>query len=188
LPGGWPSETCDSSSYPIAAGITIRACRKIKCERCTPRWCTYKSWTHEGGISTPMIVRWPGRVKPGSQTNQPAYIIDFMPTFCELAGTDYPSKYGGNEIISVEGKSMLPIFEGKAREPHDQLYWEWSDHRAVRQGKWKLVWDRKTWELYDIDADRTETNDLAKDQPERVEAMSKLWFDWADKTGLKTKE
>ena len=135
-----------------------------------------------------MIVRWPGRVKPGSQTNQPAYIIDFMPTFCELAGTDYPSKYGGNEIISVEGKSMLPIFEGKAREPHDQLYWEWSDHRAVRQGKWKLVWDRKTWELYDIDADRTETNDLAKDQPERVEAMSKLWFDWADKTGLKTKE
>ncbi|MBI1372164.1 MAG: sulfatase-like hydrolase/transferase [Phycisphaera sp.] len=148
----------------------------------------FKSWTHEGGVSTPMIVRWPGRVKPGTQTNQPGHIIDFMPTLCDLAGTNYPSEFHGNQIIPVEGISLLPIFEGKTRKPHDELYWEWSGHRAIRQGQWKLVWERKEWELYDIDADRTETHDLASSQPDRVEAMSKLWFVWADKTGLKTKK
>ena len=82
---------------------------------------------------------------------------------------------------------MLSIFEGNARKGHDTLYWEWAGNRAVRQGKWKLSWDRKVkqWELYDLVADRTETNDLAKGHSKRVERLSRKWIAWAKDTGVR---
>ena len=81
------------------------------------------------------------------------------------------------------------MFENKERKGHKTLCWEWSGNRAIRKGDWKLVWDKrqKKWELYDMSKDRTETQDLADTQPDRVKAMSAEWFDWAKKTGLKTK-
>ncbi|MFP6668112.1 MAG: arylsulfatase [Pirellulales bacterium] len=145
----------------------------------------YKSWVHEGGICTPMIARWPGTVKPGTITEQPAHIIDFMATFIELAKTEYPVSVNGNEIIPLEGKSIVPILRGQSRQPHATLAWEWSGNRAIRQGDWKLVWDGrfKKWELYNLKTDRTETADLAADDTKRVQRMSADWFAWARKTG-----
>ncbi len=145
----------------------------------------YKSWVHEGGICTPMIARWPGVIKPGTLTTQPGHIIDFMATFVELAGTEYPTKFNGEEIIPLEGKSLVPILRGETREPHAMLAWEWSGNRAIRQGDWKLVWDSriKEWEFYNLKVDRTETNDLAGENPDRVKQMSADWFAWAEKTG-----
>ncbi|MEE3219784.1 MAG: sulfatase/phosphatase domain-containing protein, partial [Planctomycetota bacterium] len=145
----------------------------------------YKSWVHEGGICTPMITRWPGTVKPGTITEQPAHIIDFMATFIELAKTEYPVSVNGNEIIPLEGKSIVPILRGQSRQPHATLAWEWSGNRAIRQGDWKLVWDGrfKKWELYNLKTDRTETADLAADDTKRVQRMSADWFAWARKTG-----
>ena len=72
---------------------------------------------------------------------------------------------------------------------HDSLAWYWSGNRALRQGPWKLVWDKGVgeWELYDISADRCETKNLAKQQPERVQQMSNDWFAWAEKVELGTK-
>ncbi len=149
----------------------------------------YKSWVHEGGISTPLIARWPGVVEPGTLTNQIGHIIDFMPTCIELAETEYPSEFGGQEILPCEGKSLVPILQGRERKPHETLCWFWSGNRAVRQGKWKLVWDKSNaaWELCDVVADRTELQNLATDQPERVEQMAKVWFAWADQTGVRYK-
>ena len=147
----------------------------------------YKSWVHEGGISTPLIVRWPGRVKPNTMTNQVGHVIDFMPTCLELAGAKYPETFAGNPIIPAEGKSLVPVFEGKDRRPHETLCWFWSGNRAVRQGNWKLVWDSLVggWELYDVEADRTELNDLAGRDPERVRRMSEVWFAWAEQMEVK---
>ena len=149
----------------------------------------YKAWAHEGGIATPLIARWPGVITPGTITRQVGHVIDFMPTCIELAETEYPEQYNGHKIIPLEGKSLVPIFQGKTRQGHHTLYWEWAGNRAVRQGKWKLTWDKtvRQWELYDLAADRTETNDLSRQYPERVKAMSEKWAAWAEQTGLKTK-
>lgn len=147
----------------------------------------YKVWMHEGGINTPCIVRWPGRVPANRITDEVGHIIDILPTFLELAGHDYPETFGGREILPVEGKSLLPVLLGGKREGHAELFWEFSGNRAVRRGDHKLVWDKltKSWELYDLSRDRTETSDLAPDQPELVESLRKSWEDWARKTGLK---
>ena len=106
-----------------------------------------------------------------------------MPTFLELAGGAYPTTFRGQEILPVEGKSMLPLLQGRERQPHDQLFWEWSGNRAIREGDMKLVWDKdvKQWELYDLSKDRTETINLANQQPARVETMSAAWGRWAEK-------
>ena len=146
----------------------------------------YKKWAHEGGIATPCIAWWPGQIKANSITKEVGHIIDFMPTFLELAGGKYPAKHKGNDILPVEGKSLLPILNGGKRGGHDQIAWQWSGNRALREGKWKLVWDKldKRWSLFDLEADRTETNDLASANPKRVVRLKKDWFAWAMKCGF----
>ena len=140
----------------------------------------FKTWCYEGGIATPMIVRWPGVVAPGSITPQVGHIIDFMPTLLELANRTYPHEFNGNAILPVEGKSLLPVFRGRTREPHSSLSWELYGNRAIRQGDWKLVWgaSEKRWELYNLKADRSETNNLAAKFPDRVAAMTRDWEVW----------
>ena len=141
----------------------------------------HKTWCYEGGIGTPMIVRWPNHVAEGAITHQVGHIVDFMPTFLELAGGKYPTEFGGEKILPVEGKSLVPILNGAERDPHESLSWALMGNRAIRQGDWKLVWGAsdKQWELYDLSVDRSETNDLAKEQPERVKTMAEEWDSWA---------
>ena len=160
---------------------------------CGPGWASaqntpfrrFKSWMHEGGISTPLIVRWPDVIQPNTVTHQVGHIIDFMPTFLEAAQTDYPNVFKGNSIIPLEGKSLIPIFMGQQREGHGILWWEFTGNRAVREGNWKLVWDRKiqNWELYHMRHDRTEMVDLALQYPDKVRKMASSWSSWAINTG-----
>ncbi|MDP7288370.1 MAG: arylsulfatase, partial [Phycisphaerae bacterium] len=140
----------------------------------------FKTWCYEGGIATPMIVRWPGKVARGSITHQVGHIIDFMPTLLELAESEYPREFNGNEILPVEGRSLLPILHGQKRDAHRSLSWELFGNHATRQGDWKLVWgaSEKQWELYDLKTDRSETNNIASKFPERVTAMARDWEAW----------
>ncbi len=148
----------------------------------------YKSWVHEGGITTPMVAWWPGKVPAGAINRQPAHIIDLLPTFLELAGSEYPKTYKGHEILPCEGLSMVSLLKGQSRKGHDQLAWFWSGNKAIRQGDWKLVWDKliKKWELYNLSVDRCETKDLSVAHPERVEAMQEAYRVWAEKVELKS--
>ena len=141
----------------------------------------YKHWVHEGGISTPLIAHWPAVIKNGgSLTHQPGHIIDIMATCLDVAGINYPRSHGGKEILPAEGKSLLPIFKGGKRKDHEAIYWEHEGNRAVRQGKWKLVaLHGKPWELYDLQADRTELNNLADEHPEKVEQLATMYQRWA---------
>jgi len=145
----------------------------------------YKVWMHEGGVATPLICRWPAAIEPGQITHQVGHIIDFLPTFAELAGANYPDRVGERTILPVEGISLAPILQGHERAGHEKLFWEFTGNRAVRAGQWKLVWDKlvRRWELYDLAADRTETTDLAEQHPRRVEDLSRAWYAWADRTG-----
>lgn len=139
----------------------------------------YKQNQHEGGISSPLIVHWPEGLKAatGSITDQPGHLIDVMATVMDVGRATYPERVGARTIDPLQGKSLLPIFQGKTREPHEQLYFHFKTDRALRQGPWKLVSAKLgRWELYNLDEDRTETQDLAADHPERVAAMKKAWF------------
>jgi arylsulfatase len=142
----------------------------------------YKQNQHEGGISSPLIVHWPEGLKTqrGDITNQPGHLIDFMATFVDLADATYPKQIADRRIDPLQGKSLLPIFRGETRKPHETLYFHFGSDRALRQGPWKLVSAKLgKWELYNMDADRTELNDLSGQQPERVAAMQAEWFKMA---------
>jgi arylsulfatase A-like enzyme len=149
----------------------------------------YKATCHEGGVATPLVARWPKRIKPGAKTDAVGHIIDFMPTFLEVAVASYPQEYDGEKLLPLEGKSLLPVFSAKTgiRGAEDMLFWNWSGTRAVRKGDWKIVWDgrSKAWELYDLSADRTETRNLAPENPTLVKEMGDKWNEWAIATGVK---
>ncbi len=165
-----------------------------------PGWATasntpfrrYKQYCHEGGITTPLLARWPKAIQPGSRTNQVCHIIDFLPTFLDMAGASYPNQHPefAKQTIDLDGKTMLPVLKGQQRRPHDYLYWHWSSNRAVRKGDWKLAWDKhaKAWELYDLSTDRTEAHDIAKDHPSLVSELKEKWFAWAKMTDVKQKK
>ena len=162
---------------------------------CGPGWAwaqntpfrRFKAWVHEGGITTPLIVRWPAVVKPGTRTAQVGHIIDFLPTFAETAGAKIPTKRGDEDLEPVDGLSLLPIFRGETRAGHENLFWQWAGNHAVRQAQWKLVWEKpeKRWALYDLVQDRTETKDLSSDEAhtDRVKRMSEAYVAWAKKVG-----
>lgn len=137
-------------------------------------WRMYKHYTHEGGISTPSIAHWPAGLKhpKGSNVNQPWHFIDILPTLCGVAGVKPPAE--------CAGVNMSPMLAGK-RVSRGPLFWEHEGSRAVRDGKWKItaVYPKGKWELYDIEADRTEQHDLASKDPERVRRMAAQWEVWA---------
>ncbi|HEY6167826.1 MAG TPA: arylsulfatase [Verrucomicrobiae bacterium] len=149
----------------------------------------YKSWVNEGGISTPFIVRWPSHVKPNTMTGQLGHIIDVLPTCLALAGAKPLAEVNGEKTKPLEGHSLAPILRGETRTPPEELCWEWSGNCAIRHGKWKLVWDTINrpvkWELYDLEADRTELHDLAAAKPELVKELSEAYTRWAKATGRK---
>ena len=142
----------------------------------------FKTWIHEGGISTPLIAHWPNVIKKGGRTDELGQVIDIMATCLDVAGAEYPKSYEGHDIKPLEGKSLAPIFRNGTREGHREICWEHQGNRAIRQGKWKLVSRYpNTWELYDIEADRGEMNNVAERYPAKVEELTELYDEWANR-------
>jgi len=140
----------------------------------------YKHWVHEGGIATPLIVHWPeGISNPGRVSDQLGHVIDIMATCVDVAGAVYPENHNGNPITPLEGKSLVPAFSNTPAE-RGILFWEHEGNRAVRKNEWKLVSKKNTsWELYNMDEDRSELNNLADQHPDRAGEMVAAWKHWA---------
>ncbi len=150
---------------------------------CNTPWRLYKHYDHEGGISTPLIVYWPARVRAkGEFRAQIGHLVDLMATCVEVGGAKYPTEFDGNKILPPEGKNLLPAFDNQPLT-RDFLAWEHEGNRALRDANWKLVsLAGQPWELYDLSRDRTELNDLASSEPKRVTRMAAQWDAWAQRT------
>jgi arylsulfatase A-like enzyme len=136
----------------------------------------HKTWTHEGGISTPFIVLWPAGVPAqGELRNTVGHVIDISPTILSLAGGKWPDEYDGKPLPPAAGRDLSSSFP-KDSNTSRELYWLHEDNRAIRSGNWKLVSTKGApWELYDLAKDRTETQDLAVKNPEKVRELADRW-------------
>ncbi len=131
----------------------------------------HKSWVHEGGISSPMIVHWPDRIQDKNKLrHNPSHFVDVLPTLVELAG-------GDAVVPNRPGRSLAPVLRKDGTARPDYLYFNHNSNRALRMGDWKLVsiGENGPWELYDLGKDRGEQNDLAGQQRERVKTMAASW-------------
>ena len=150
----------------------------------------YKRFVHEGGIATPFIAHWPsGITRPGRIDGGPFFhIIDIMPTLLEVGGARYPETRAGKSIPPTPGSSMLPFLTGGHVAVEERtLYWHHEVQAAIREGDWKLVTldDRAgNWELYNLAEDRTESEDLSRQFPDRAERLAQKWRRWAETAGV----
>ena len=149
----------------------------------------YKHYTHEGGAATPFFMNWPAQIKPQTGWYEsPAQLIDVMPTLLNLAGADYPTQFAGNELHPLRGVSLQPAFSGKPITRSVPMFSEHEDNAFIMDGNWKLVGkgvshhkgpEENLWELYNLADDRTELNNLVKQQPERARKMMDQWAAWS---------
>jgi arylsulfatase A-like enzyme len=143
----------------------------------------FKHFTHEGGISTPLIAHWPAGI-PAERANQlehqPGHLIDIMATAVDLSGAAYPQTFKDHAILPMEGTSLMPAFKGQPLARTKPIFWEHEGNQAVREGPWKAVLKLQgEWELYHILDDRTEQNNLAQAEPDRLKALVQKWDAWA---------
>ena len=145
----------------------------------------FKRWTHEGGISTPFIVNWPERIKEPGIVHEPTHISDIAATCIEAAGAQYPTELNGNAITPIEGVSFLDAINTGAWKRNLPIYWEHEGSRAVRIENWKLVAEvGGDWELYHMDEDRTELNNLVEANAPKADEMIALYDVWAERCGV----
>ena len=153
----------------------------------------HKTWVHEGGISTPLIVHWPkGIAARGEVRHTPGHIIDLVPTILEAAGGKRLEQVGRPaRAAGSRAKAWFLLFAKDGTVAHDSLWWLHEGNRALRVGDWKIVAAGKDspWELYDLSSDRSETKNLAKDKPEKVRELAAIWTkQFEEYTALARKE
>jgi arylsulfatase len=145
----------------------------------------HKSWVHEGGISSPLIVQWPNGIAARNEIrHDPCHFIDILPTVLDVAGmTNVTSTWNGQVGPPLPGMSLRPAFTRDNAINHEFLYFHHMTNRAIRVGDWKLVAKGKDgpWELYNLKTDRCESKNLAAKRPDKVEKMSALWQQCEDR-------
>jgi len=154
----------------------------------------YKQNTHEGGIHVPLIIKWPKGVKDtGSLRDQFHHVNDIVPTIYEAIGITPPETYRGLEQMPISGVAMNYTFNDKEAKTRKLVqYYEMVGHRGIYANGWKAVtrhtpgvsFDDDVWELYHVEIDRSETNDLAKQEPDRLNELIALWWEEAENEGV----
>jgi arylsulfatase A-like enzyme len=128
--------------------------------------------TREGGIGTPLIIKWPGHIPAGRTFDRTVSTLDILPTVTAAARTPLPSGK------SADGVDLVPYVIGAdAGTPHEVLYWKLGDYPAVRQGKWKLFVDgeHKVSGLFDLEQDEAEAHDRCAEEPAKVAELKRLY-------------
>ncbi len=158
----------------------------------------YKHFAHEGGTATPFFLHWPAHIAPRETWyTDPAQLIDIAPTILDVADGDYPTTFGGHDILPLDGISLRPAFTGESLDRKAPLFIEHENNAFVRDGDWKLVGrgvagpqgvDPAKWELYNMAIDRTELRNLAAAHPEIVADLAAKWSKWAERARVYPKK
>lgn len=166
-PGSAASYLCLGPGFSSAANTPFRR---------------HKTWVHEGGISTPMIVHWPkGIADRGALRTTPAHVIDFVPTALELAGIDSAAASGSNAAPPFAGRSLVNAFGSDTPVDRECLWWLHEGNKAIRVGDWKLTAAKgDEWQLYNLATDRGEQHDLSGTNPNKLQELQQLWKKTAD--------
>jgi arylsulfatase len=166
----------DRSAPPGSAGTFLSIGPGWSSAANTP-FRLHKSWVHEGGITTPLIVHWPnGIAARGELRKNPGHLVDLVPTILEIAGGQWPPANAGQKAPLPPGKSLVPVFTKDGSVPHDSFWWYHDGNRAIRVGDWKLVADHQSpWELYDLRTDRSESTNLAEKHADKVRELERAW-------------
>ena len=184
--GGAPEDpNRGDKSVPIGDRDSFRGYARPWATVSNTPWRRHKVSAYEGGISTPLIARWPAGIpaqSDGKFVREPGHIIDLMPTFLQLAQTNYPVQ----AERKAEGESILPMLKGEPGNPNRTFCWEHEGNRAIRKGEWKLValGPGGPWELYDMKTDRIESHDLAQKHPDIVKELRAEYDHWAARCGV----
>ncbi|MEZ6057364.1 MAG: arylsulfatase [Planctomycetaceae bacterium] len=144
----------------------------------------YKQNQFEGGISSPAIMHWPNGIKrpAGSFVREPAHLIDVLPTLSDITSSPIPEQFSGRQLRPTSGVSLKPILNGESLKSRPPIHLLFAKDRGLRDGDWKLVsFQGEAWELYHVSQDRTELNDLAKVEPERLKQMIATWNDMTNR-------
>jgi arylsulfatase len=174
-------------SAPIGSRDSFRGYGRPWATVSNTPWRLHKVTAYEGGISTPLIASWPSGIpaeRRGTLVREPAHLIDLLPTFLALADATYPVVAVG---AKPEGRDIETMLKGGRGQPDRTFCWEHEGHRAIRKGRWKLVMlasSKQGWELYDIEADRTESHNMASEHPEIVHQLSAEYDRWAIRCGV----
>lgn len=165
-----------------------------QCGNAPFKW--YKQNTHEGGVHVPMIMHWPEGIdadEQGTTRNQFVFVSDLAPTLYELIGLRAPDVYKGVEQAPVTGHSFLAaLSDAGAPATNTQQYFEMAGSRALVRDGWKAVcrhvkgadFDGEQWELYHLDQDPSECNDLAESMPDALAELIGAWWEEADRNGV----
>jgi len=133
-----------------------------------------KSNQYEGGIRVPFVMKWPGKIKSGTEYNYPVISLDLIPTFVAAAGGN------ADKLTDLDGVNILPyVIAKKTERPHETLFWKKEVRAVIRKGDWKLMRhiDRPA-ELFNIAEDVSERNNLADEYPEKVKALFRELYEW----------
>ncbi|KAI1338712.1 putative arylsulfatase [Xylariaceae sp. FL0016] len=165
-----------------------------------PRWASaatapsrgWKSWSTEGGIRCPCIVRYPGFANSkGTITHDFTTVMDILPTILDMAGITHPgTRFRGRDVVTPRGKSWVPYLDGKKSAVHeggqDVTGWELFGQRAIRRGNWKAVFTPgpDEWELFDLSVDHGELHDLSEEQPQILRQLMEDWEKYYQETGM----
>lgn len=144
----------------------------------------YKHYIHEGGISSPFIIHWPeGIAVAGNIDKRPAHVMDIMATCVEISGAVYPELNNGTPVLPMEGISLVPVMKGE-KSGSRTLGFEHERNRGYLKGEWKIVSEQyrgPEWELYNIEEDRLEQNNLAGQYPGMVKTLEEEYEEWANR-------
>jgi len=190
-----PSQTRDGKQihYPVDKDTAHMPGPQTVMAGIGPKWSNvantpfryWKGESFEGGACTPFIAHWPSRIgdQQGAITHQTGHITDIMATCLDVSGAVYPEVFQGDSIIPLEGKSLMPVFEGKSGN-RSEVFYEHMSGAGYRMGDWKIVkhsgeklnsFDDASWHLFDLSNDRTERTDVSESHPERFQKMKSEW-------------
>ncbi|HEX7905419.1 MAG TPA: arylsulfatase [Chitinophagaceae bacterium] len=147
----------------------------------------FKNYSYEGGTASPLIISWKNKLQnPNRISDYTGHLIDIMATLVDVVGAPYPTEYNGKPVLPYEGSSLMPVIRNEKATREKPIFWEWQRGQAVRDGKWKLVKQGldNPWSLFDMSIDPSETIDLAKANPDRVQKMDQLFKDWKARVSI----